>query len=338
MKHLKLVVPVVLAGVLGACTMKETEAPPFAGPSEFGKSVTVAITPDIITQDGASQSVVTVTARGPNSEPLASVPLRAEILVDGVPADFGSLSARNIVTSSDGKATLVYTAPPGVTGASVDDFTIVTIGVTPIGSDFGNSSTRTASVRLVPRGTIVVPANLRPAFTVSPTTASESQTILFDASTSTSTANNPIVEYLWNFGDGTTASGVTTSHAYNRADSYSVTLTVVDGVGRAAQTTRGVTITGALSPTANFVTSPAAPLRNTAVLFNAASSTAATGRRIVSYAWDFGDPNATPTNPNSASGVQASHVYPQPGAYTVTLTVTDDLGRTNTRSASVTVN
>jgi len=318
--------------------MKETEAPPFAGPSEFGKSVGVAITPDIITQDGASQSIVTVTVLGPNSEPIPNVPLRAEIIVNGTPADFGTLSARNIVTGADGKATLVYTAPPGVAGVATDDFTIVTIGVTPIGSDFNNATMRSAQVRLVPRGTIVVPSNLRPAFTFSPDAPGESQVVVFDASTSTAPANNPIVQYLWDFGDGGSASGVTVSHAYSRASTYPVTLTVVDGVGRAAQVSRGVTVSASLAPTALFVSSPAAPFRGTPVVFNGASSTAAPGRRIVSYVWDFGDPNSTPAN-NTGNGVQpAPHVYSQPGAYTVTLTVTDDQGRTNSRSATVTVN
>src|SRR5215218_7962460 len=121
MRHLKPVVLMVLAAALGAsCTMKENEAPGLTGPSEFGKSITLTITPDIITQDGASQSVVTITARGPNGQPLANVALRAEILVNGTATDFGSLSARNLVTSADGKATLIYTAPAGVSGFAVD--------------------------------------------------------------------------------------------------------------------------------------------------------------------------------------------------------------------------
>ena len=100
--------------------MKSEEAPPFTGPSEFGKSVNVTVTPDAIVQDGASQSVVTVTALGVNAQPLANIPLRAEIRVDGVPTDFGSLSARNIVTDGNGRATLVYTAPATRPGAAID--------------------------------------------------------------------------------------------------------------------------------------------------------------------------------------------------------------------------
>ena len=106
----------IARAVLPACTMKSQEAPDFAGPSEFGKSITVTVTPDAIVQDGASQSVVTVTALGSNGQPLANIPLRAEIRVDGVPTDFGSLSARNLVTDANGRATLVYTAPATVAG------------------------------------------------------------------------------------------------------------------------------------------------------------------------------------------------------------------------------
>ena len=63
----------LLVALPAACTMKSEEAPPFTGPSEFGKSINVTVTPDAIIQDGASQSVVMVTALGVNSEPLANM-------------------------------------------------------------------------------------------------------------------------------------------------------------------------------------------------------------------------------------------------------------------------
>ena len=326
-------VALALAALTAACTMKKQEEPEFAGPSEFATSISISVTPDVITQDGASQSVVTVTARGPNNEVLTNVPLRAEILVDGVATDFGTLSARNLVTGPDGRATLVYTAPSGASGLSVDAFTVVDIGITPIGSNFGNTNTRFASLRLVPRGTIVVPANLQPTFTVSNSAPGEGENVLFDASASTAPNNNPIAQYLWDFGDGTTGSGRIISHAFTRSGTFSVTLTLVDTLGRTAQTARTVTVIASANPTANFVSSPTSPARNSAVTFNASASTAASGRRIVSYSWDFGDPN----DRTAAEGVQASHVYTAPGTYTVTLTVTDDRGRVGTSSRTVTV-
>ena len=322
---------VVALLAVSACTMKKQEAPDLAGPSEYATSVSVAVTPDVITQDGASQGVVTVTARGPNGEALPNLAMRAEIRVDNIPTDFGTLSARNIVTGADGRATLVYTAPAAPAGLAVDTFTIVDIGITPVGNNFGNSTTRFASLRLVPRGQVVVPSNLQAAFTASPSTAGERQTILFDASPSTAPANNPIVSYLWHFDDGSSASGRTVGHAYNAAGTYIVTLTVSDALGRTAQSSQGVTINPSAAPSANFVFSPAEPTANSNVIFNGLTSTAAAGRQIVSYAWDFGDPNdRTP-----ATGPQATHRFTRAGNYTVVLTVTDDLGRSGTTSAAI---
>jgi hypothetical protein len=53
------------------------------------------------------------------------------------------------------------------------------------------------------------------------------------------------------------------------------------------------------------------------------------------YAWDFGDPNGAH---NQMVGWNAAHIYDTPGTYTVTMTVTDSLGRTSvgTRQVNVT--
>ena len=334
MKHLRTIASAALsvaALVASGCTMNSSEAPEFSGPSEFGTSITVSITPDVIQQDGASQSVVTVTARGPNGQPLANVPLRAEIIVNGTPVDFGSLSARNIVTDANGRATLIYTAPPGVSGLAVDDFTVVDIAVTPIGNNFGNASARTASLRLVPRGTVVPPAGLTAVFTATPASPSENQTVLFDASQSQ--ANLGIANYIWSFGDSTgvqSSASPTISHAFRTAGTYVVALTVEDALGRRANTSQSITVAAGIGPTARFTISPTNPTLNTLVNFNGTQSTAAPGRRIVGYHWDFGDGS-------SADGPTAAHTYTQRFTFTVTLTVTDDAGKTGTISQTITI-
>ena len=314
-----------------ACTMKEQEPPALSGPSEFAQSITITLTPDVIQQDGASQSVVTVTARGPNGAPLANLPLRADIRVDGVPTDFGTISARNLVTNAEGRATLVYTAPPALPGIAVDQFTIVNIGITPLGSDFGNSQTRLATLRLVPTGTVAPPDGLRPAFTFTPAQPLDNEPVLFDASTSQAPANNPIAQYRWDFGDGSTGTGQTVSHPFRTAGTYTVTLTVVDGLGRSRSASQTVAVGAGTNPTARFTSSPTAPVVNQSVNFNGATSTPAPGRRIVSYVWDFGD--GTP----QVSGPQVSHAFGRVGTYIVTLTVTDDVGRTSTVTGQVSV-
>jgi PKD repeat protein len=329
MKHQISAAATLVALTLAGCTMKKQEPPDFAGPSEFGTSIAVAVTPDLLTQDGASQSVVTVTARDPNGAPLRNLPLRAEIRVAGTIVDFGSLSARSIVTGTDGRATFVYTAPPSASPA-VDTFTIVDIAVVPMGTDFANSVTRVASLRLVPPGIVLPPDGLQPAFTFNPTAPQDHQSVIFDASTSQAPPNNPIASYAWNFGDGDTASGRTVTHEYDSAGTYVVTLTVSDAYGRAATAMQNLSVNPGVEPTASFTFSPTDPLPGSTVFFNAASSRAAPGRRIVSYRWDFG-------NGGTGSGSTTSRVYPTLGTYTVTLTVTDDAGRRAVASQTVQV-
>ena len=321
----------VASALLASCTMKKQEAPPLAGPSEFGTSISLAVVPDVIFQDGASQSLITATARGPNGEPVRNLSLRAEIAVNGAMMDFGSLSARNLVTGTDGRATVVYTAPPGPAGATASSGALVQILVTPIGSDFMNATPRDVMIRLVPVGVIIPPDGMQPRFTFTPTSPADHQQVLFDASTSEASANNPIVRYDWNFGDGEGGSGRTVAHSFEDPGTFVVTLTVSDAFNRSASTSQTITVGQGVGPTASFTFSPTEPLPGTRVNFNAAASTAAPGRRIVSYEWEFGD--GTP----GATGVQTSHTYPNIGNYVVTLTVTDDVGRRTTVSQAVPV-
>lgn len=327
-----------LTGVLaaavaaGACTMKSQDAPGLTGPSGYGTDISVAVTPDIIFQDGASQSRVTVTASDQNGKPLANLSLRAEIRVGGVTTDFGSLSARSIVTGPDGRATLVYTAPSSPSGPSVDTGTTVDVAVTPLGTDFNNAISRLATIRLIPTGVVVPPDGLQPKFTFAPTSPTDNQAVLFDASTSVAPANNPIAGYSWSFGDGSNGTGRTTSHSFTVPGSYVVTLTVTDVYNRAASTTQGVTVAAGTGPTGSFVISPAAPRAGQQVNFDAAGVRPAPGRTIRSYAWSFGDGDTkTVTTP------QTTHDYVTAGSYNVTLVTTDDAGRTAIASGSVTV-
>ena len=105
-----------MAGAIASCTLKSQDPPPLSGPSEFGTSITMSASPDAINQDGGSQSLITITARDSNCNPKRNVSMRTDIYVNGVHADFGSLSARNVVTDSNGHATLVYTAPGAPAG------------------------------------------------------------------------------------------------------------------------------------------------------------------------------------------------------------------------------
>jgi PKD repeat protein len=56
-----------------------------------------------------------------------------------------------------------------------------------------------------------------------------------------------IVSYHWDFGDGTTGSGPTVTHVYNRAWTYIITLTVVDEAGGMNTATGTISIGGSCS-------------------------------------------------------------------------------------------
>ena len=316
--------------VLAACTVhKQDSQPALTGPSELGTSVVVSVTPDVIAQDGASQSLVTITARDNNGQPLRNLPLRAEIAVNGTITDFGTLSARNVVTDANGRATLIFTAPAAPQGALVST-TDVSILVTPTGSDFGNATARSATIRLVPPGVVTPPSNsVTPRFTVTPPSPTDHEVALFDASASTST-NGPIASFLWNFGDGGSATGITTQHSFNSPGTFIVRLTVTDTIGASNTLAQSVTVGAGANPSAVIITSPASPIVGQAVNFNASTSRAAPGHSITNISWDFGDGT-------SGSGAQTSHAYATSGTFTVVLTVTDDAGRIGTATLGVTV-
>jgi PKD repeat protein len=323
----------------GGCTMKGQDTPPLAGPSEFGTSITLTANPDAINQDGGSQSLITITARDSNGKPKSGLSLRTDIYVGGEHTDFGALSARSVATDANGHATLVYTAPASPAGPAVDTGTLVSIVATPLGTpgDYLNEASRLVTIRLLPVGVVVPPDGLQPYFTFTPTAPADHQNVLFDACNDPqrppcAPSSNPIASFSWDFGDGQIGSGRQATHAFSTAGTYFVKLTITDGVGRSASTTQTVIVGQGAAPVAAFTTSPGNPQVNQAVNFNASASAATAGRRIVSYAWDFGDGDQK-TNASATT----THDFLTAGVFQVTLTVTDDAGHTGSVTNPVTV-
>lgn len=287
-------IPAVLALAVTAagCTVKKTEVPPLSGPSELGLSVQVRVSPDILGQDGQSQASIEITARGPDSRPIGSLPLRVETEVAGVLADYGRLSTRSVVTGSDGIARLTYTAPPPL-AEPVDNFTVVLLKVTPINGDYANAVERTAEIRIVPPGNgVILPPNSPPvaAFEITPTPVTTFVPATFDASSSKDDGRpcGGNCSYAWNFGDGSNGSGMVVSHEYRTAGTYVVRLTVTDIRGGSMTTSQSVSVAQISGPTADFVYSPAEPRFGQEVFFNASASKATAPLRLVAYDWDFG--------------------------------------------------
>jgi PKD repeat protein len=326
----------VAAMTAAGCGVHEAaSAPALAGPSQFAMAVTMTANPDRISLDGGSQSLVTVQVRGPNGQVLVNVPLRVDMVVNGSVQDYGKLNARNIVTGTDGNAFVVYTAPALAAGAN-QPYPTVSIQALIVGTDAASTVTHIVIIALVPSGVILPPADTPTAsFVVTPTPVSLNVAASYDASASCPGAGNAvgclpsssavITNYSWNFGDGTTASGKTVNHTFSTVGTFNVTLTITNDRGLMASTTQLVTVSTTSPPTAAFTPSTGSPEINQAVNFNAGASTAAPGRTIGSYSWNFGDGAM-------GSGINVTHAYAAAGAFTVTLTVTDDIGQKGTTS------
>jgi len=66
-------------------------------------------------------------------------------------------------------------------------------------------------------------------FTATPSTGEAPLTVTFDGRAST--GPNPLVTWIWTFGDGSTGMGDVTTHTYTAPGAYNATLVVYDGFG-----------------------------------------------------------------------------------------------------------
>ncbi|WP_222430279.1 PKD domain-containing protein [Maribacter sp. MAR_2009_72] len=155
--------------------------------------------------------------------------------------------------------------------------------------------------------------------------------LLIEFSGGSSTDDNGIVSYEWNFGDGTTSNEIDVNHSYEFMGEYLVTLTVTDveGLTNEKNVTIFVNESSNQAPVAILdtdLTEGGAPLT---VEFIGSNSTDDT--LITTYEWDFG-------NGENAENANVQYTYNTPGVYTVALTVTDSEGLTDTTSTIITVN
>ncbi len=137
----------------------------------------------------------------------------------------------------------------------------------------------------------------------------------------------PELEFKWDFGDGATAEGMHVQHEYSLAGPWVVRLTARTSEG-ASSTMRTIHVTSAQGPpTVDFEF-----LHDSAnaglVYFNAIPT--ATGDRIVSWLWSFGDGG-------EGSGIATDHRFRQSGSYEVTLIAVDAQGGEGLLSRTVEV-
>ncbi|MEM7219920.1 MAG: PKD domain-containing protein, partial [Pseudomonadota bacterium] len=200
-------------------------------------TVTVTVTDD----DGASSTAsAMVTA---DAAPIAALDLSATMFL--LP---NTLTA-DATASSDAFGTIVeYRFDFG-------DGTVVTGGAPIVTHDYANAGSYQVTVTVTDdRGFSSVAiqnvvTNFAPvaSFAIDVTESRIPFSVNVDASGS-SDANGTIVSYEWNFGDGTTTTGMTASHEYTTIGTYTVSLTVTDDQGATSTVTETVDAQPPLPP------------------------------------------------------------------------------------------
>jgi PKD repeat protein/lysophospholipase L1-like esterase len=169
----------------------------------------------------------------------------------------------------------------------------------------------------------VVPiANLGGAFTAVAGTQQP-----FHGGASTDPANEPLT-YTWNFGDGSTGTGVNPMHTYAMVGTATVTLTVTDSGGMSSTATAKGTISPG-DPVAN-AGGPYAGTVVTPVNVSGGGSTDPQAENLT-FAWNFGD-GSTP-----GTGVNVSHLYLRPGTYTLSVVASNSSNLSATATAQVVI-
>jgi len=180
------------------------------------------------------------------------------------------------------------------------------------------------------------------SFTATPLVGAAPLSVTFNASAS-AYAGHAITYYSWNFGDGVTGTGMTTTHTYAPlvTTTYNVVLRIIAADNTEGTTTKSITATvipatsPSTAPTASFTASPTTALVPATFTYDPGASTAATGRTLAGFHWTFGDGGTAYTN----SAQTVSHTYYTAQAsqnFTVTLRVYDDLNQSDVYSRTVT--
>lgn len=176
---------------------------------------------------------------------------------------------------------------------------------------------RDSQVQVVEVAPEAVPPVAGFSFAGSETVSGDYQVLFTDES---DPGTGEIVEWAWDFGDGSSSTDQDPTHVYEEggADSYDVTLTVTTDEGTSDSATQTVEVGApAEPPVAQFVGDPTTVASGGTVQFTDQSDPR--GSAITSWQWDFGDGNtSTDQNPSHIYQIAAAYAY-----YNVSLTVTN---------------
>jgi len=193
--------------------------------------------------------------------------------------------------------------------------------------------------------TVNAPAAPTVSVTASGTVVPAGTPVTFDGSASSVASGLSLASYQWtitsgsslaSFTSATNAATATVATLGSSSGSFTVRLTVTDSDGQASSRDTVVSVT-AVVPTATISASATSTTVGSSVSFDGSGSTATSGRTIASYQWAITSGSSIAAISGSSTGTTASVTTSAAGSFTVQLTVTDSVGASSTRSATVTV-
>lgn len=175
---------------------------------------------------------------------------------------------------------------------------------------------------------------LNASFEADPMSGPSPLDVSFDASASSAPAGE-IVSYEWDFNNTnifTGASGVKTTHTFDKVGKYTVNLRITDNTGQYAIASKELEVTAPNIPVAviSIPTQTGKYFSGIQYSFQGEKSTSPLGS-IEKYEWDFGDGSS------KANTRTATHTYKTAGSYEVILKVTDETGESGESSQKITV-
>ena len=157
--------------------------------------------------------------------------------------------------------------------------------------------------------------------------------------TDTSSASIAVNTWYWDFGNGVTqtvTTGPTVTYTYPVAGTY-----VIKHVTKSSATCISDTVTRTVTvfhkPTVNFTNNASGCLSPAGVVQFTGTASTPDGQTFSAYNWNFGDPNASGSNPNTSNLQNPSHSYQQ-GTYTIKFWVTTSNGCVDTTTQNLTFN
>jgi len=305
--------------------------------------------------DVTSTDTLTVTINNPNQIPTAdpggpyTVTAGKELTLDGSGSSDSDGSVAEY-TWDFGDSSTGSGVNPVHTYTAAGEYTVTLT----VKDNKGAASAEATATVTVEEDEAVIEVNVAPvANPGGPYSVKVDEEITFDGSGS-SDSDGTITEYIWDFGDSSTGSGVNPVHTYAATGEYTVTLTVKDDedlLSEEVTTTATIEVIeessgdngtdeGDEEEEQQSVTASAGDDKTadkgSVLTFDASGSTISPLSEdvVITYSWDW---DGDGTYDETVSESVITHTYDESGTYTVTLKVTafDDVSSTDTLTVTV---